>query len=286
MTTAPSVVVGTDGSASNRAAVDYAAHEAAATDRHLHLVTAVDEEGWLQSDRPITAEAEKMLEEIRQRVVEDDPDVALEVRMRLGHAVGVLLHQTGPEDVLVVGKRGLGAVRRMLVGSNSIRVAARAEAPVIVVPPEWSPAERATAPIIVGIDPEHDHDASLAFAFERAERQGAALHVVHAVDLELVMVVGGAAVSSADLHDWEVRSSAAIEAAVKPFREAHPDVAVEVVKDRGHAADFLLGQAEDAQLVVLGRRHRGPAAWGLGSVAREVLHAADVPVAIVPTTKH
>lgn len=285
MTSTPTVVVGTDGSASNRAAVDYAAHEAAATDRQLHLVTAVDEAGWLLAERPISAYAEKMLEENRQQVLADHPAVALEARVRLGHPVGALLHQAGPKDVLVVGKRGLGAIKRLLVGSNSIRVAARADVPVIVVPPDWSAAERTTASIVVGIDPEQDHAAPLTFAFERAERLGAPVRVVHAVDLELVMVWGAAAVSSADLHDWEVRSTAALEAALKPFREAHPDVPTELVKDRGHAATFLLTQSEDAQLVVLGRRHRGPAAWGLGSVAREVLHAAEVPVAIVPITK-
>lgn len=286
MSAESAVVVGADGSASNRAAVEFAIEEAAATSRPLHLVTAVDEGGWLLAEHPISAQAEEMLHELGERVRRDHPDVTVETRVRLGHAVGALLHQTGPDDVLVVGKRGFGTVHRMLVGSTSVRVAARAGAPVIVVPPEWSGSDRGTAPVVVGIDPERDHDEPLRFAFARAERHGVPVRVVHAVDLELVLVWGAAAVSTTDLHDWESRSTESIEAAVKPFRDDHPDVSVEIVKDRGHAAKFLLGHAEEAQMIVLGRRHHGPAAWGLGSVAREVLHASDVPVAIVPITQH
>lgn len=37
-----------------------------------------------------------------------------------------------------------------------------------------------------------------------------------------------------------------------------------------------------AQLIVLGRRHDGGGACGLGPVAREVIDNAEVPVAIVP----
>ncbi|QYJ03398.1 universal stress protein [Nocardioides panacisoli] len=276
------VVVGVDGSEGNHTAITYAAEEALAAGRALRLVTAVDQEGWLLSEGAVSAHAEKILAETDDRTRKEYPDLDLETRVRWGHPVAALMHQTGEDDVLVVGTRGLGALHRALVGSTSIRVASRADAPVMIVPSSWAGADPATAPIVVGIDPERDHGEPLRFAVERARRLGASVRVVHAVDLDAVLVLGAAAVSSADIHDWEQRSSAAIETAVAPFREDHPEVTIEVVKDRGHAAAILLDNAADAQLIVLGRRHRGPSAWGLGSVAREVLHRAELPVAVVP----
>lgn len=285
MASARAIVVGVDGSESNQAALALAAREASDSGRQLHLVAAVEEDGYPFLERPITTAAEDALERAAHQARLDHPGLVVQTAVRLGHPVSTLIHQLGSEDILVVGKRGLGAVRRLLVGSTSIRAAGRATSPVLVVPPEWDAAEHTGGPVVVGIDPEHDHGQPLQFAFEEAARRGVTVRVAHAVNLELVMTFGGASVSSADLHDWEERSAAAVEDAVKPFAEQHPDVSVEIVTDRGHAATQLLEHATDAQLIVLGRRHRGPASWGLGSVARGVLHGAEAPVAIIPVTK-
>jgi nucleotide-binding universal stress UspA family protein len=278
----PAVVVGVDGSERNEAAVEYAVAEALAQDRPLLLVVAVDDAGpMLDGAATVADHYEAMLAELRERIVAVHPGMAVHTSVRFGHPVGMLLDRTGDDDLLVVGKRGLGPLRRLLVGSTSIRTASWSPAPVIVVPGDWRAAER-TAPVVVGIDPERGHDEALRFAFERAQLSDSRVRVVYAVDMELVLVVGAAAVVTSDVHDWEVRSAAAIEDALKPFREEYVDVPVEIVHDRAHAATVLLERSEDAQLVVLSRQHRGPSAWGLGKVAREVLHEAELPVAIVP----
>lgn len=282
--TRPAVVVGVDGSERNEAAIAYAVAEAVAQDRPLLLVTAVDYGGpVLDSVGTVADHYHGMLAELRERIVDEHDGLTVRTEARSGHTVGTLLTNTGDEDLLVVGKRGLGPVRRLLVGSTSIRVAGWSPVPVIVVPGGWEAVERTDGPVVVGIDPDRGHDAALRFAFERAQRAGVGVRVVYAVDMELVLVVGAGAVSSADVHDWEVRSVAAIEEALKPIREEFPDVPVEIVHDRGHAATVLHEQSTDAQLVVLNRQHRGPSAWGLGRVAREVLHEAELPVAIVPS---
>lgn len=281
----PAVVVGVDGSERNQAAVEYAAAEAAESGRPLSLVTVIDVQGPVTAGQA-TDHYEATLSEIRDRVLARTDSLSVRTEVKKGHPVDKLLATTADEDVLVVGKRGLGAVKRLLIGSTSVRCAGQTNVPLIVVPSEWEPDERVTGPVVAGIDPEHAHDAALRFAFERAQRSGVAVRVVYAVDMELVLVVGAGAVSSASVRDWEGRSVAVLEQAIKPLREEFPEVEVDIVHERAHAATVLLEQSTDAQLVVVGRRHRGPGSWGLGSVAREVLHEAELPVAVVPEAAH
>lgn len=167
------VVVGVDGSEGNRAAVTYAAEEALASGRSLRMVTAVEERGWLLSGRAVSSYAEEVLAETAAHTRGGYPDLVTETRVRWGHPVAALLHQIGAEDVLVVGTRGLGSLHRALVGSTSIRVASRADAPVMIVPSDWTDQPGEAAPIVVGIDPERDHDEPLRFALARARRLGA-----------------------------------------------------------------------------------------------------------------
>ncbi len=278
----PAVVVGVDGSEPNEAAIEYAAAEAVASGRSLLLMTAVEGRGPTPEDAA-TDHYESMLGEIADRVRSTYDGLSVRTLVRSGHPVPTLLSSTGDDDLVVVGKRGLGAIKRLLLGSTSVRCAARTEQPLVVVPPEWDTEQHAAGPVVVGIDPEHDHGEALRFAFQRARRAGVPVRVVYAVDMDLVLVVGAGAVSSAQVHDWESGSVAAIEQAITPLREEFSDVEVVTVHERAHAATVLLDQSADAQLVIVSRRHHGSAAsWGLGSVAREVLHEAELPVAVVP----
>ena len=52
-----------------------------------------------------------------------------------GHPVDVLLGEAGKADLLVVGTRGLGELKGLLLGSVSQQVAHQATCPVVIVPP-------------------------------------------------------------------------------------------------------------------------------------------------------
>ena len=86
---------------------------------------------------------------------------------------GLILEAADNASLVVVGKRGLGAFARIIVGSTSIGVAGRASCPTVIVPDSWDQARAATKPVLVGIDVTKHDDATLAFAFERAHE----LHV-------------------------------------------------------------------------------------------------------------
>lgn len=279
------VVVGVDGSERNQAAVDYAVTSALATSRPLMLVGVVDV-GCPDQAGAAAAPGHEwvLLEDIRDRVVAEHPELSVRTLVRFGHPVSALLASVGERDLLVVGKRGMGPSRSMRIGTTALRLAARASSPLVVVPPGWRTGPHRSGCVVVGVDPGRDDEKSLRMAFLEAMRAGAPLRVVSAVDLR-PMLVWDKVLGAPLYRQWEQRSVASLEALVRPFRAEFPGVAVTVVRDHGHAADVLTGHTGDPQLIVLGRDHHDGASIGLGAVAREVLNIADMPAMVVPVVR-
>jgi nucleotide-binding universal stress UspA family protein len=73
--------------------------------------------------------------EAAARAVELEPSVVHEEIVVEGQAGRALLTNAEDAEVLVVGRRGLGTFREMLLGSISRQVVAHAKCPVVVVPP-------------------------------------------------------------------------------------------------------------------------------------------------------
>jgi nucleotide-binding universal stress UspA family protein len=63
----------------------------------------------------------------------EDPPVAVQPLVKEGHAAHVLIEESADADLLVVGTRGYGGFRGLVLGSVSQLVAAYAKCPVVVV---------------------------------------------------------------------------------------------------------------------------------------------------------
>jgi nucleotide-binding universal stress UspA family protein len=137
------IVVGVDGSTSARLATRWAAREAQL--RHADLILAsawnMPLDGYNFGDVPFSEDALKALEvEAEERLAEAAEDARL-VATDLwivteavqGQAAGVLLHASRDADLLVVGSRGLGGFRGLLLGSVSRQCVDHASCPVVVV---------------------------------------------------------------------------------------------------------------------------------------------------------
>ncbi len=75
----------------------------------------------------------------------------------------------------------------------------------------------------------------------------------------------------------------AVVAALRPWCEKFPEVAVTESVTEGRAADELISASAGAALVVVGRRIReSRLGTHLGPVAHAALHHAPCPVAVVP----
>lgn len=149
------VVVGIDGSPTSVNATDWAFSEAA--HRKATLVAA---HTWVRPVPPLSADGLNASEDAWKQH-EDEQRAALttllsgpretfpqvEVTLEVGHgnAVDTLVERARDAQLLVVGSRGLGGFRGMLLGSTSRSLLHAAPCPVMVVRPE-AHAEGSTTP--------------------------------------------------------------------------------------------------------------------------------------------
>ena len=137
------IVVGIDGSTSARLATRWAAREAELRRADLILVSAwnMPLDGYNFGDVPFSEEALKSLEiEAEERLAEaaeDARSVATDLwivtQAVQGQAASVLMHASRDADLLVLGSRGLGGFRELLLGSVGQQCVNHASCPVVVV---------------------------------------------------------------------------------------------------------------------------------------------------------
>lgn len=137
------VVVGADGSPGAKAAVKFAAEEAAAHGAILRVVTAWQiPAGLLVSPEMATDLFTAMEEEARAIAAESlalakstAPTLETEDLVTEGHAGEILVEQSRQADLVVVGRRGRGGFAGLLLGSVSQHLMHHAACPVVIVPP-------------------------------------------------------------------------------------------------------------------------------------------------------
>lgn len=141
MTHAPSgrVVVGVDGSPGSMDALLFALDEARRRAAPLVVVTVAywDNPG-IEFSRPshqdLLGWGQHLLAEMLERVGVSDEDPPVEQVVVEGHPARTLLQQARGAAVLVIGTRGHGTMRSVLLGSVSLRCVTHAVCPTIVIP--------------------------------------------------------------------------------------------------------------------------------------------------------
>ncbi len=147
MTDGHGIVVAVDGSTSSDAAVDWAARDAAL--RHVPLtivhVQPADEVGpWL--DFPVALPQEYLAERDRrsQEIVDDALRVVVDAvsesrefpvhtTVLTGARMPALIEVSTGADMIVLGRRGMGGLRGLLLGSTSSTLVQHAHCPVAVI---------------------------------------------------------------------------------------------------------------------------------------------------------
>jgi nucleotide-binding universal stress UspA family protein len=140
-----SIVVGVDGSAGAKAALRWALAEARLRGTVLRVVHAwtfpyaatrysilpLIDEGF---NEELKKTAVSLIEEMLAEVGSEADEVEVERVTVEGAAPRVLLEQAEDAELLVVGSRGLGGFRGLLLGSVSQQCAHHAQCPVVIVP--------------------------------------------------------------------------------------------------------------------------------------------------------
>ena len=295
---------------SSRAALDWAAAEAARHGARLRVVTAYspnDSFPWGYSYLIPPGDLERVADAVRDNAlsrVEDAVQRARDARPGLdvdstvvhANAAAALVTASQEAGLLVVGAHAGRHVTGSL-GAVSLTVAAHTKCPVVVVPPygtrppdgsvsavaaradeEERPAA-AIGQVVVGVDESQECADAVGFAFEQAAARGAELTALHAWWMDPTVL------SPEIAQRWRDAVEAdrlAVNDALAPWRSRYPDVKVHAVVGRAPVVQALQAAAAGAELLVVGSRGRGGfASLLLGSVSRAVLQHATCPVAVV-----
>jgi nucleotide-binding universal stress UspA family protein len=257
---AQTVVVGVDGSGRDRSALRWAAADAARGGTDLLLVTVVDD-GALVSPRASMLAwrscAEAVLDETAALVGDSLPRDDVHRLVLSGDPATCLARRFTDVRLLVVGRRGVNALERVVLGSTSLGLVARSSVPVVVVPDDWEVGSNSRGPVVVAVTEQAG--GQLALAAVRAARLGVPLVALHAGK----------------------SGHAAFERQMDQWQESH-DLEVKRLHIVGQVGDAILQAASDAQLVVTGRSPHPLFPRVLSSTLRAVLHYADCPVMVVP----
>ncbi len=135
----PRIVVGVDGSAHSLAAVRWACNEARLRGDQLELVAA-----WtipaaaleVATDEVVSAmerSAAQALEAARAVVAECGPDLEVLQGVYDGQPARILVERAKGADLLVVGSRGLGDFKALLLGSVSQEASHHSPVPIVII---------------------------------------------------------------------------------------------------------------------------------------------------------
>ncbi|MEU8895716.1 universal stress protein [Nocardia sp. NPDC048505] len=272
------IVVGVDASDSATAAVAWAAVDAALHKAPLHLVFAVPYETPLD-DSPTRLYYDQFRETAERALAEAERSAVAVAAPLGGITTRTFLIDEAPIPVLtalaetarfvVVGSLGVGAYRRIALGSVSTALTRHATGPVVVVPN--AEAAPTTAPIVVGVDASADSVRALEVAFDEASRRDVELLAVHAWDR-----LDDKGSPNPQLAERT------LDTALEHFAGQYPGVRLTrvIVEDRPVKA--LVEAGEAAQLIVVGSHGVGGfPGMTLGSVGQALLPVTPCPLAII-----
>ena len=294
MTVQHLIVVGVDAAWRRSGALNWALDEAVQRRIPLRAVHVVDDRmrktyaGPVVIDNqtvtvaPVTEHDHRLVDDLERHVTAADPKLDLGADVLVGPPDKRLAELSAQVELTVLGRRGLGTFTRLLIGSTSEAVANHAEGPVVVVPDRWQPDRHAGGPIVVGVDVLEENEDAFEFAFEMAAARKVPLWMVHVWDVPATQAWDASAISGA--HHWKEIAQLRLHEIAEKWHGKYPDVDLHEKVRQSHPVLGLLDAcvATDAQMIVVGgHRHNRMTAMLVGSVARGVLHHADIPVAVV-----
>lgn len=290
------VVVGVDGSEASYGAVAYAAHTAASRNVPLLIISSYSIPASLFAEgmvppKPVYDELEAECGPIVERGVETArrvaPEITVDSAIIEGNPAQILIEYSKKAKIIVVGSRGLGGIKGMVLGSVSASVASHSFSPVVVTRTDTDDP-KVGGPVVVGIDGSETSAKATEWAFSEASFRNTNLVALHTwMDPQVQAAAAGIALSEDDWQQLETQQHGTLSERLAGFSSRYPDVDVERVVTRDRAVRALVEQSQDAQLVVVGSHGRGGfAGMVLGSTSRALLQAAPCPVMVVRPQIH
>lgn len=266
----PEILVGVDGSAAAYGAVRWAAEEAALRGCGLLIVHATDPHAYgLWTSPPIVREGLRELalpyvQSAEKQAVRAAPSIDVRTRVMVASTAKVLVRLSRDAELTVIGQSGRSGLSRAVLGSIAERVLANAQGPVIAVPSDGPGAAHASiGRIVVVVDDPVQHQRTLRFAFEEAQRRRVPLHVVHVPD-------GGSTTEGGEPGLW-----------LASWREQFRGVSVTYEEPCGSLSAAIHDSVKPADLLVIGHHRPVFLPSALGRHGRTLFRRADCPIAVV-----
>jgi nucleotide-binding universal stress UspA family protein len=233
--------------------------------------------------------------QLAQRAIEETlsdngllgPHVAAHVQ-DLGDPVAALADSCAAIDAnaVIVGRRAsLASGGWPRLGRNGRRLLRAHPGPVVVVPPDWTPAVVGHGPILIASDLSWDSQEALHFGVRVAEALQRAWMLVHVVrpPAAFTMYGLGSQPEEAEARQAEAQRHA-LEGA-KALGGSEPNVRIA----QGEVVDAILEVRDelDAPLIITGSRRLSVLGRLFSaSVGTELAGLAPCPVAVVPPDEH
>ena len=267
------ILVAVDGSEHATRAVRWAADQASLEHRGLAVLTVDDESGEAVEDAVAAARLLHTDLSVTGHVVPGDPRQ-------------VLIDASAHVLMLVLGSRGRGAMKSMLLGSVSSAVSAHAACPVVVCRP-IADGHTQTG-VVVGADGTPESLPVIEFAYRQASLRDLPLTVLHsywdaAAAVAQYREARGETVDGPDLEELR----ATLSESVAGLAETYPGVPVSLTLKHGFADEALSPRHGGWDLIVVGHHPvTSLARLFTSSVATAVIERAHTTVAVVPQAPH
>lgn len=299
------VVVGVNGSAESAQALDWALVEAATRGVSLTAVQA-----WQPGSRSpepaqyaqlVERKHEEMLTILDLALQRTGVDVPTQAHLVEGPAADVLLAAHEDADMLVLGRRSMGRLGRLVLGSVSSTIVEHAKRPVTVVrrhdeiephedvpaaPAEGSadggPAAGGRPRVVVGVDTSPPSIAALRHGADAAARLDGVLEVMFGWQITTLAPLPGSWGWAPPVDEYMRFAESALDTAIAQAGLALPEDRIVRRVEHGQSSAVLLAASQGADRLVVG--NRGLGGFGrllLGSTSRQVLEYAACPVTVV-----
>jgi nucleotide-binding universal stress UspA family protein len=203
-------------------------------------------------------------------------------RLLSGDPREALIDLSSAARLLVLGSRGRGTLKSLLLGSVSIAVTRHAHCPVVVCRPRT--AAGPGSGVVVGADGTPESMPVIEFAFQQASLRELRITVVHCFWDAVAAAAGFRKLGADLLTDPQFEElSLVLSESVAGFAEKYPEVPVSLRLTHGLVDETLSPRGSDSDLIVVGRHALASVDRVLvGSISTAVLERAQTTVAIVP----
>ena len=219
------VVVGIDGSEGSCLALAWAVEEVTRQRLPLMALCAWQSDDAPETVAPLVSTIEERCRSILETATADvrklSPGIDLRTRVVHAQPASALIASSRHAHTVVVGSRGLGAVKEALVGSTSMQLAAYASCPVVVVR-EVAARHGANRRVVVGVDGSDLSTEATGYAFEQASQRGLGLTVLHAWDANFYASSVALSALAETWNDLEVEQEVVTSAAIAGWADEVP----------------------------------------------------------------